>query len=91
MTTVAFDVDGTLIHLAGEKEDTPRYDVIDLYWSFWGIECDLYIWSGGGIDYAERWARKLGLDAKVVAKGSFVPDIAIDDEVVKLGKVNLRV
>lgn len=37
------------------------------------------MWSGGGVDYAQHWVRKLGLDATVVAKGSFKPDIAVDD------------
>jgi hypothetical protein len=40
----------------------------------------MYIWSGGGVDYATRWRDKLGLTAIVVEKGSFTPDIAFDDE-----------
>ena len=91
MTQVAFDLDGTLIHIIGKKEDTPRYDVINFFNLFESFGCDMYVWSGGGIDYCERWVSKLGLNAKIVAKGSFKPDIAIDDEEVKLGTINLKV
>jgi phosphoserine phosphatase len=91
MTTVCFDTDGTLIHQVGKKEDTPRYQIIELFHIFQGLGYQMFIWSGGGVDYAERWRDKLGLDAAVVPKGSFIPDIAVDDEYVKLGKVNLKV
>jgi len=89
--TIAFDIDGTLIHQIGEKEDTPRYDVIDLFHKFENMGCMMFIWSGGGVDYATRWRAKLGLKASVVRKGSLVVDISVDDEEVSLGKVNLRV
>ncbi len=88
---VAFDVDGTLIHQVGEKEDTPRYDVITLFHFFEKRGNNMFIWSGGGVDYAERWANKLGLSAKIIPKGSIKPDLAIDDMNVNLGVVNIRV
>lgn len=92
---VAFDVDGTLIHQAGEKCDTPRYDIIQLFHTFEKLGATMYIWSGGGMDYAQRWAEKLGLKATVVEKGSFVPDIAVDDMAheseFNLGRVNIAV
>lgn len=91
---VAFDVDGTLIHQVGLKEDTPRYDIIALFHSFEKLGCEMFIWSGGGTDYAARWAEKLGLSAKIVPKEAsqgFVPDIAFDDLAVELGKINIRV
>lgn len=95
MVKIAFDVDGTLIHQAGELCDTPRYDIIQLFKSFEALGYDMYIWSGGGIDYATHWRDKLGLTAKVVGKGSFTPDIAVDDMAheseFNLGKVNLDV
>ena len=89
--TVAMDIDGTLIQLTGEKEDTPRYDVISMFHSFERLGFTMFCWSGGGIDYCEMWVRKLGLNAQVVAKGSFIPDIAFDDQEVTLGKLNIRV
>ena len=78
MTKVAFDVDGTLI---SDADDSPRYDVIQLFHLFEKFGCEMYIWSGGGIDYAKRWTEKLGLKAKIVEKFSktFVPDIIVDD------------
>jgi hydroxymethylpyrimidine pyrophosphatase-like HAD family hydrolase len=88
---VAFDVDGTLIHQAGPLCDTPNYLVIGMFQMFESIGCDMIIWSGGGIDYAEQWARKLGLSATILEKGSILVDIAIDDLDVLMGKVNLRV
>ena len=91
MTTVSFDVDGTLIQLTGENEDTPRYDIITFFHLFQASGCDMFVWSGGGLDYATRWAAKLGLKATLVEKGSFRPDIAVDDMDTNLGKVDIRV
>jgi len=88
---IAFDVDGTLIYKCGELEDTPRYDIIRLFHFFKDNGEDVYIWSGGGLDYAEEWASRLGLEATVVEKGCFKPDIAVDDINVDLGIINLRV
>jgi hydroxymethylpyrimidine pyrophosphatase-like HAD family hydrolase len=85
---VAFDVDGTLIHI---QNDTPRYGVIDIFKKFEELGCDMVVWSGGGIDYARHWCQKLGLDAMIEAKGDILVDIAFDDEEVKFGKVNIRV
>ena len=92
--TVACDLDGTLLWAEGmgEEPDSPRYDVIMLLgWLEGMFGCEISIWSGGGIEYASRWKQKLGLKYPVVEKGSFIPDIAIDDEEVTLGKVNLKV
>ena len=89
--TVAFDIDGCLIHLSGDLEDTPRYGVLDLFRWFQRHGHDMVIWSGGGIDYATRWARRMGLEARIIEKGSIVPDLAVDDEHVKLGTLNLKV
>ncbi len=92
---IAFDVDGTLIHQAGELSDTPRYDIIALFKSFEKLGCEMFIWSGGGVDYATRWRDKLGLKAKIMGKGEFVPDIAFDDMAheseFNLGTVNVPV
>jgi len=88
---IAFDVDGTLIHQVGEAEDTPRYDVIAMFHFYENLGYDMFIWSGGGVSYAERWSQKLGLKAKIVEKGSFKPDLAFDDMNVNLGTVNIRV
>lgn len=84
---VCFDVDGTLIDTRGK----PRHEVIDLFRSFQALGCEMFIWSGGGCDYATIVKNKLGLDADVMSKGSFQPDLAVDDQIVTMGKVNLKV
>lgn len=88
---VAFDVDGTLITQNKNGEDIPRYEVIELFHHFYGLGCTMIIWSGSGEDYAMRWAKKLGLKASVIKKGSLQVDIAVDDMEVELGIVNLKV
>lgn len=97
-TKIAFDVDGTLIN----PDNTPRYDVINFLNvldlvnnGFKPVE--FIVWSGGGVDYANQWVEKLGLrnqllnSLRVIAKGSEEVDIAIDDQEVTLGKVNIQV
>ena len=95
MITVAFDIDGTLIYPEGVPNhlaDTPRYDIINFLLFLQKIGCEIVIWSGGGTEYAVHWIYKLGLDnCRVAEKGSLEPDIAVDDEEVKLGKVNIKV
>jgi len=88
---IAFDVDGTLIHQVGEAEDTPRYDVIAIFHFYKNLGYNMFIWSGGGVSYAQRWSQKLGLKAKIIEKGSFQPDLVFDDMNVNLGIVNIRV
>jgi hypothetical protein len=113
MTTIAFDVDYTLIN----KDNTPNYEVLDLLRWFIRNGDRIVVWSGGGTDYASHWVDKLGLDAlaeregpkrmwmigvdpitqvSVIAKTiekaeEWDVDIAVDDEFVKLGKVNIKI
>lgn len=93
--TIAFDVDDTLIippEATGLDMDTPNYDTISIYKWFQSQGYTMVVWSGGGIDYARRWADKLGLQPDmVVVKGSLLVDIAFDDCDVKLGVVNIKV
>lgn len=86
--TIAFDVDGTLI---GISDDSPRYEIIPMFLTFQKLKWTMYIWSGGGCDYAQKWADKLGLQATIIEKGSMRPDIAVDDMIVRLGTVNIKV
>lgn len=91
MTTIAFDIDGTLLNL----DDTPNWRMIyTLIHLSWIKENRIYVWSGSGLEYANRFVEKFGLTAMiadVVEKASFVPDIAFDDQEVTLGKVNVKV
>lgn len=94
---VAFDVDDTLIVPAvatGFPIDTPNYEVIALYRWFQAQGHHMIIWSGSGVDYAKRWAERLGLHADefpVKSTGTDV-DLAFDDcSSAFLGKITVHV
>ena len=93
---IAFDVDDTLIIPAVATSlpaDTPNYELIAVYRWFQKQGHHLIIWSGGGVDYATRWAEKLGLqpnEIRVKEKSEDI-DICFDDCVVDLAKVNIQV
>ena len=94
--TIAFDVDDTLIIPGianGFDIDTPNYSVIATYKWYQEQGHKMIIWSGGGIDYAKRWAEKLGLTADEFPskekRGDI--DIAFDDCDVDLARVNVKV
>lgn len=93
--TVAFDVDDTLIVpsiVTGMPQDTPNYETITTFKYFQAMGCDMVIWSGGGVEYAKRWAEKLGLVARILPKQKTDEvDICFDDCIVDLAKVNIRV
>ena len=96
--TIAFDVDDTLIVPAiatGLEVDTPNYSIIELYHWFQSQGHYMIIWSGGGKDYAETWARKLGLTSdEILTKTTELKDkidIAFDDSDIKLAKVNVKI
>ena len=96
--TIAFDIDDTLIIPAiatGLDYDTPNYEVILIYRWFQYQGAKMIIWSGGGKDYAEMWARRLGLRAdEIIAKTterSKEIDLAFDDSDIELAKVNVKV
>jgi phosphoserine phosphatase len=72
---IAFDVDYTLI----DQHDKPKHDVIDLFRWFQSHGHEMIIWSGGGLDYAQHFADKLGLVATILEKWSIPVDIAVDD------------
>ena len=101
--TVAFDVDETLL---GEG-NRPREDVIQFLRLFHKFGCDVVVWSNGrgaydesSVEYAKRICNEIGVApiVRVVEKGSFDPDITIDDLDIwtrisegTLGRVNIRV
>lgn len=99
---VAFDVDGTLIHAGWEfkGEAVPRTKVLDKIREHCANGDEIWIWSGGGKDYAESIARRIKLEemqgikiagylSKVMNDGSF--DLAYDDEVVSLAEKNIQI
>ena len=99
---IVFDVDMTLIDwndledgIDWEDSDNretgvspkPREEVINLMRAFNSLGWAIYVHSGGGVQYAENWVRKLGLDKEmhitVTPKGSpdYEFDIAVDDAI----------
>lgn len=103
--TVAFDVDDTLIVppvATGLDRDTPNYDNIAVLRWFKAQGHTIWVWSGGGADYARMWGEKLGLQADgyysksgtgsgSVSNAPHKPDICFDDCAVDLATVNVRV
>lgn len=93
---IAFDVDDTLIIpsvVTGLPTDVPNYETIAIYKWFQSQGHEMVIWSGGGVDYAARWAEKLGLKPSHILpkKFGYAVDIAFDDCEVDLAKVNIKV
>jgi hypothetical protein len=100
---IAFDVDDTLIIPTGAFADephpycgfygaVPNYKVIEIFHFFESQGNEMFIWSGGGVDYARTWAEKLGLNAQIIVKQKREDvDIAFDDCDVDLAKVNVKV
>src|SRR3990167_9526059 len=97
---IAFDIDGTLWKIRPKyKDQVPDYDLINILKWFIKNGDEVFVWSAGGIEYAERIVQKLGINdlVKVVAKQSkeldkknpLVPDmdIAFDDCETTLAKV----
>lgn len=92
---IAFDVDDTLIipSVVTRTTDTPNYETIAVYRWFQAQGCHMIIWSGSGVDWAQRWGEKLGLEPDEIRVKGFGDDvdIAFDDCDVKLASVNVRV
>lgn len=91
--SIAFDVDGTLMVKGDSGQDVPNYSLIMVLAWFCNAGHEVYVWSGGGVGYAENVVRKLGLEKSVtvIAKGSKKVAIAFDDELVSLGITNVQV
>lgn len=98
MAIIAFDVDDTLIlppEATGRTDgrDVPSYEIIALYWQLKRLGNRMIVWSGGGKDYAQMWADKLGLEPDEVRNKSADKevDICFDDCIVDLAKINIKV
>ena len=96
---IAFDIDGTLYKISEDrKSQVPDYDLIQVLRWFAANGDDVYVWSGGGTDYAQLIVDRLGLSevVKCIPKlklGDDTPvmDCTFDDEIIKNGKANIRV
>jgi FMN phosphatase YigB (HAD superfamily) len=82
---VIFDVDGTLI----SKDDIIRPGVLDLMLYLKNNNIKVVMWSGGGVDYADLWSRRIDPENKVgisilqksmqyATKSDFVVDDVLD-------------
>lgn len=98
---VAFDIDDTMIIpsvVTGDR-DVPNYDTIAVYRWFQAQGCEMILWSGSGVDWAQTWGEKLGLQPfKVLPKtlestlSEGIIDLSFDDcKDVKLAQVNVQV
>jgi hydroxymethylpyrimidine pyrophosphatase-like HAD family hydrolase len=96
MALVCFDVDGTLLQNAAGA-DVPRPNIIALLKLLSKKGNKIIVWSGGGAEYARMQATRLHLDEYIFGYASkndameIKPYLAIDDQVVNLGKYNIRV
>lgn len=61
---IAFDIDDTILVPSvahGYGMDTPNYETIAIYRWFQSQGHDMILWSGSGMDWAETWGNKFGL------------------------------
>lgn len=64
---IAVDVDGTLRCNCTETCQDPNERIVELFKTFSGFKnTDMYVWSGGGANYALRWAERFGLPVKAM-------------------------
>lgn len=101
MAKIIFDIDDTLakiIQQEGSYTQVPDYDLMQVLRWFINNGEEVYLWSAGGVEYAQTWARKLGIydQVKVIPKvelGEMHPhmDIAFDDSEINLAKVSIKV
>jgi len=79
---VAFDVDDTLVVEEPYKESHVDYSLMNVLFWFVDNRHEVFVWSGGGVEYAKRWAEKLGIEKFVQiipkVKGQNI-DLAFDD------------
>ena len=104
---IAFDIDDTLWKVRIREVDgrqvgdqVPDYDLIQVLKWFYNNGDNIFVWSGGGVDYAQQIVDKLGLTdmvqviPKVALNDDSNPyniDIAFDDEETDLAKVDVHV
>lgn len=73
MARISFDVDDTIWKIDRKyKCQVPDYDLIQVLRWFANNGDDVFVWSAGGIDYAQTIVDKLGLTdlVKVISKNS---------------------
>jgi trehalose-6-phosphatase len=107
MAKIAFDIDDTLWKIdVKHKRQVPDYDLIQVLRWFVANGDEVFVWSAGGMDYAQTIVDKLGLTdhVTVIQKNGVLMkdlrgpawkeqpmDIAFDDVEVGLATVNVKV
>lgn len=88
---ILFDVAGTLI----DDDDEPIVPMVRLLITLGQYSGHrVYVASDGGVIYASRWCKKLGIDqlVTVIEKYEHEPmDLSFDDQEVDFGLVNCQV
>lgn len=94
---IAFDVDGTLRCNCADDCRDMNIRIVEMFFALANFKnTEMYVWSGGGADYAWRFAQLYELPIKqshCISKiGAPEMDIAIDDiQDTAIGKINLIV
>lgn len=94
---IAFDVDGTLRSNKTPTDRRPNAAIVSLLRTLATFKnVEIFVWSGGGGDYARSWCAPYELpvkDTHYISKvGAPQMDIAIDDiQDTAIGKLNLIV
>lgn len=94
---IAFDVDGTLRCNCTDTCQDPNQRIVDMFNTLASFKnTEMYVWSGGGANYAGQHARMYALPVKIgncISKISAPQmDIAIDDiQDTAIGTINLIV
>jgi hypothetical protein len=100
MAKIAFDIDDTLWKIdVKHKRQVPDYDLIQVLRWFVANGDEVFVWSAGGMDYAQTIVDKLGLTdhVTVIPKNGYPEgkdeeiNIAFDDVEVGLATVNVKV
>lgn len=97
---VAFDVDDTLLvpNVALPKyfgtevwvRNDDNIEAFNWYKQCW---CHMIVWSGTWVEWAEKWAKEFDLEYDEIREKKKYDDvdISVDDCVVDLAKVNIKV
>ncbi len=93
---IAFDVDDVLWKIDKEyARQVPDYNIIQVLLWFYNNGDEVFVWSAGGLDYAQTIVDKLGLTkmVTVIEKNAddYDIDIAFDDCETNLATVDIKV
>lgn len=81
----------------GKYHQVPDYELIQVLKWFYNNNHNVYVWSAGGIEYAQQIINKLGLTEMVTViqknndTNNITIDIAFDDADTNLAKVDVKV